>query len=70
LAINAGRSCAANSGADSGSGGGEDDDPDAAVDDPADELSAPQAELTRPTRIAVAPVTQTADARRRFTHPA
>jgi hypothetical protein len=69
LAINAGRSCAANSGTDSGSGG-EDDDPDAAVVDPADELSAPQAELTRPTKTAVAPATQTADARRRFRHPA
>jgi len=68
LAINAGRSCAANSGADSGSGDGEDDDPDTAVVDPTDELSAPQAELTRPTRAAVAPASHAADVRPRWLH--
>src|SRR4029079_1458257 len=69
LAINAGRSCAANSGADPGSGAGEDDDPDTAVDDPADELSAPQAELTRPTKAAVAPASHAAERRLLFRRP-
>src|SRR6185437_6439866 len=69
LAINAGRSCAANSGADPGSGAGEDDDPDTAVVDPADELSAPQAELTRPTKAAVAPASHAAEGRLLFRRP-
>jgi hypothetical protein len=52
LAVNAGRSCAANAG--TGSGEAEDGGAGAGAD-PADELRAVQAELTKPTTTAVAP---------------
>jgi hypothetical protein len=64
LAVNAGRSSAANFGS-----GDVDDDGAGAVVDPADELPAVQAELIKPAKTAAAPTSHTAEGGPPFSRP-